>query len=229
MCVGVGVFSFFYIVFSLKFFFIPAMMQGISGQKTTKGNTARGETSQGKPERCHCRCRRRARAHRARGGPRRPPLPPLLPLPLPLHFPHGSPRREFPHRAARDPMPEIGTTRGARRHGPAARVLLLLDQGLRVILKLRRLVRSIQVLISRPRVHELTLAGTIGLGMAADPALFSYGEKCEKPLHQPHSQHQESEKKRLLNLGLGGNLEDRHEELECQRQPLLYSVLGKKT
>ena len=32
---------------------------------------------------------------------------------------------------------------------------------------------------------------------------------------------------RQLNLGLGGNLEDRHEELECQRQPLLNSVLGK--
>ena len=32
---------------------------------------------------------------------------------------------------------------------------------------------------------------------------------------------------RLLILGLGGNLEDRHEELECQRQPLLHSVLGK--
>ena len=93
-----------------------------------------------------------AGTQRARGGPRRPPLPPLLPLPPPLLFPHGSPRREFPHRAARDLVPEKGTTRGARRHGPAARVLLLLlDQGLRVILKLRRLVRSIQVLLSRPR------------------------------------------------------------------------------
>ena len=53
--------------------------------------------------------------------------------------------------------------------------------------------------------------------MAADAALFSHREKCEKPLHQPHLQHQEIEKKRLLNHGQGGNLEDRHEELECQR------------
>ena len=60
--------------------------------------------------------------------------------------------------------------------------------------------------------------------MAADAALFPTG-KCEKPLYQPHLQHQESEKKRQLILGLGGNLEDRHEELECQRLQLLNPFL----
>ena len=94
---------------------------------------------------------------RARGGPRRPPLPPLLPLPPHLLFPHGGPRREAPHRPARDPMPKIETTRGALRHGPAARVFLLLDQGLRVLLQLRRLVRSIQLHISRPRPCHINL------------------------------------------------------------------------
>ena len=69
-------------------------------------------------------------------------------------------------------------------------------------------------------MDELTLACTLGLGEAADAALFfRLGESAKKTLHQAHSslhEHQlESEKK--VNLVLGENHEDLHLKLKCQR------------
>ena len=64
---------------------IPAMMQGISGLTTTEGNTARRRKSPDRTRNMPLPLSTKSAATRgAGGGPRRPALPPLLPLPL-LH------------------------------------------------------------------------------------------------------------------------------------------------
>ena len=79
-------------------------------------------------------------------------------------------------------------------------------------------------------VHGLKSAPSSDPECGPNPALFSSGEKCEKPLAQRHLQHQR-EMKKLLNPVLGASLEDLHyAELECQwlarRETQLNSVLG---
>ena len=61
-------------------------------------------------------------------------------------------------------------------------------------------------------------------------ALFSFGEKCEKPLRKAHpdlQEHQLEMKVMQMNSVLGENLEDLHREQDWQRsapQALLNSV-----
>ena len=62
--------------------------------------------------------------------------------------------------------------------------------------------------------RELECASSCALTCPATSALFSTGEKCEKPLATVLPARL---RKRLRNPFLKKNLEDRHRELECHR------------